>query len=101
MKLTLDEENKVIGVDQEDSTYEYVGEVPADFAKHQTDGYYMLMLGVLTETPVIDCSTSEAPAVNTQTQQMLTLSAMTLQLQKQVVALATTVTQGGKRNGGA
>lgn len=53
MKLTLDEENHIIGVDQDDSAYDYAGYVPDDLMEHTTDGFYMVMYNTIMPVPAI------------------------------------------------
>ncbi|WP_436697140.1 hypothetical protein, partial [Lactiplantibacillus pentosus] len=59
--LTLDEDNHIIGVDQDDSTYDYAGYVPDDLAGHTTDGSYMVMYNTIMPVP----ATSEGTATTT------------------------------------
>lgn len=61
MKLTLDEDNHIIGVDQGDSAYDYVGYVPDDLAIHATDGFYMIMYNTIMPVP----ATGEGAATTT------------------------------------
>ena len=58
MKLTLNEDNHIIGVDQDDSTYDYTGYVPDDLTTHATDGFYMVMYNTIMPVPVTDGGTS-------------------------------------------
>ena len=54
MKLTLDEENHIIGVEQQDSNYDYPGVLPIDFKLHKTDGYYMIANQMIVQTPSVE-----------------------------------------------
>ncbi|MGQ2381786.1 hypothetical protein ACT543_03880 [Lactiplantibacillus plantarum] len=54
MKLTLDEDNHIVGVDQDDSSYNYAGYVPDDLTTHATDGFYMVMYNTIMPVPVTD-----------------------------------------------
>ena len=53
MHLTLDEENHIIGVDEENANYDYQGTVPTDFDQHKTDGYYMIVNQAIIRTPSV------------------------------------------------
>ncbi|AVK60261.1 hypothetical protein C5Z25_00055 [Lactobacillus sp. CBA3605] len=57
MKLTLDEVNHIIGVDQNNSTYDYIGYVPDDLAEHATDGFYMIAFNTIMPAPITDTGT--------------------------------------------
>lgn len=63
MKLTLDEDNHIIGVDQDGSSYDYVGYVPDDLTTHATDGFYMVMYNTIMPAPAIsEGTTTTAPS---------------------------------------
>ncbi len=61
MKLTLDESNRIVGIDQDDSNYDYVGYVPDDLTTHAKDGFYMVMYNTIMPVP----ATSEGTATTT------------------------------------
>lgn len=74
MKLTLDEDNHIIGVDQDGSSYDYVGYVPDDLTTHATDGFYMVMYNTIMPTPAIsDGTTTTTPSPIMQAVNMLGL----------------------------
>lgn len=54
MKLSLDETNHIIGVEQPDSDYDYQGTVPTDLELHKTDGYYMIINQMIIQTPSVE-----------------------------------------------
>lgn len=67
MKLTLDQNNAIIGVDEDNSTYDYVGTVPDDLSQHTSDGYYMISTNTIELTPVINTDkATSAPSATTQ-----------------------------------
>ncbi|MCA5598731.1 MULTISPECIES: hypothetical protein [Lactiplantibacillus] len=74
MKLTLNEDNHIIGVDQDDSTYDYTGYVPDDLTTHATDGFYMVMYNTIMPVPATsDGTTTTTPSPIMQAVNMLGL----------------------------
>lgn len=66
MKLTLDTDNRIIGVNEDSSTYEYTGYLPDDFNEHTTDGFYMLENNEVTVYPdVSNCNDNFIPSEDT------------------------------------
>ncbi len=61
MKLTLNEDNHIVGVNQADSAYDYAGYVPDDLMDHATDGFYMVMYNTIMPVP----ATNEGTATST------------------------------------
>lgn len=58
MKLTLDENNHIIGV--EESENGYAGMIPSDFENHKTDGYYSLSQNNIIKTPILEVGVETA-----------------------------------------
>lgn len=77
MKLTLDEDNHIVGVGQDDSDYEYSGYVPDDLAGHTTDGFYMVMYNTIMPVPT---TTSEGTATTTPSPVMQAVNALGLKV---------------------
>ncbi|EKP1542728.1 hypothetical protein [Lactiplantibacillus plantarum] len=76
MKLTLNEDNHIIGVNQDDSTYDYDGYVPDDLTTHAADGFYMVMYNTIMPTPVI----SDGTAMTTPSPVMQAINALGLKV---------------------
>lgn len=76
MKLTLDENNHIIGVDQDDSTYDHTGYVPDDLTTHATDGFYMVMYNTIMPAPAIN----EGTATTTPSPVMQAINALGLKV---------------------
>lgn len=76
MKLTLDENNHIVGVDQDDSTYDYTGYVPDDLMGHTKDGFYMVMYNTIMSVP----ATSEGTATTTPSPIMQAVNALGLKV---------------------
>ncbi|EIW14319.1 hypothetical protein GA516_04665 [Lactobacillus pentosus] len=74
MKLTLNEDNHIVGIDQDDSTYDYAGYVPDGLMDHATDGFYMVMYNTIMPVPAIgDGTTTTTPSPIMQAVNMLGL----------------------------
>lgn len=76
MKLTLDVDNHIIGVNQDDSAYDYAGYVPDDLTTHATDGFYMVMYNTIMPVP----ATSEGIATTTPSPIMQAVNALGLKV---------------------
>lgn len=73
MLLTIDQTNRIIGVEQQDSDYDYQGYVPDDFGQHTTDGYYMLTDNTIKVTPVVGQCEPFNPSTTTKQMNNLTV----------------------------
>lgn len=79
MKLTLNEDNHIVGVDQDDSTYDYAGYVPDDLMGHTKDGFYMVMYNTIMPVPATsDGTTTTTPSLIMQAVNMLGLKVAAL-----------------------
>ena len=76
MKLTLNEDNHIVGVDQDDSTYDYAGYVPDDLMGHTMDGFYMVMYNTIMPVP----ATSDGTATTTPSPVMQAVNALGLKV---------------------
>lgn len=73
MLLTIDQDNRIVGVEQQDSDYDYQGFVPNDLDQHKTDGYYMLTDNTIKVTPSVDQCGPFIPSMATQQMSNLTM----------------------------
>lgn len=73
MLLTIDQDNRIVGVEQQDSDYDYQGYVPNDLEQHKIDGYYMLTDNTIKVTPVVDQCGPFNPSTTTKQMNNLTV----------------------------
>lgn len=82
MNLILDQDNRIIGVDDDKGNYQYDGYVPDDFAQHKDDGCYMIRYGMIMHAPIVSDSTEEStPSQLAKQVNELAIAMMVMQMQ--------------------